>query len=483
MPRYTKWLFSLILLLLVGGLLYRTSRINRIAHAAAVLDVFPSNPRLSFRGILSDGNAADTSIAYIQTTFEASRGAYSTTSGQLVNGDEVFIGSNRYGVSITSVALPDNQIPLSGLLQSSDIAAGTMVYSPMSGTLKLTYTPQAGQTDGSFRFLIPAASNTAAANDGIPDSGAYDFNNAVITCPSPDGNYTSWTATADSAATSGVVQGKNYYHSFTCNYTGLSTADPLEFIITGLINPAPANYIKELQVNRTIGSMDVMNVSGTQYSGSGAVVSTSSSFVGYGSSVTMRVKVLPQLTFILNGIGNGQAVCSGIQTNVATSGVLVPFGSISNTNFIDAAQKLNVTTNAANGYVVTVIANDQMGLDGQSCPGDGDIVTCIPGYGSTTTASDWTVNDGRGFGYTLNVVDGDDYLNNGLPNVHTSFTATDGWRAFADKANGDQPIQIINNLRSTNGDEIDICYRIMSSASNMPGDYRSTLTYTVTASF
>jgi hypothetical protein len=352
--------------------------------------------------------------------------------------------------------------------------------------LKIRYTPDAGTANGSFTFLFPAATKTMEANDGKADPGGYDFNmgTAAIVCPTVDGNYTSWVASASASMSNNASMGLRHYHSFTCSYAGTSTVDPVEFVITGLINPAPQELIPEFEEDRTIGSYYVQGILGVHYDQGGAQATSGNSYVGYGGTVKMTVKVLPQLTFILTGVNENEAVCNGLTANVTSTGYLVPFGSISNTNFIDAAQKIRVTTNAPNGYVVTAIANDQMGLEGRACVGAGNVLDCIPGFGSKTAPAVWTVNDGRGFGYTLEVRGGDTYMNAlNAPNVMTPFNTVDGWRSFADRENGDAPIQVVSNTKSTNGDDIDVCYRIMSAASNVPGDYKSLLTYTVTASF
>ncbi len=467
------------------GLIEKTS-----AQHVSFFDVFPSNSRLSFMGLIAPGGYVDTSIAYIQTSMNATLSGYSTTSAQLINGDHILIGGKNFIVATTSAVLRENQIPLTTTLEAADIIVDTPVIAKMTGDIKLVFTPNELIDNGSFTFLFPAADGTSQSNDGMPDSGGYDFNNAEIICPTPAAGYTHWSASASASVDNDRQIGNFYYHAFTCEYSGTSDTSPLEFTISGLINPAPKIYPDVLQEDRTISALDMYGIFADQSNEAGAIVKYGNSYAGYGSAVKMTVKVLPQLTFEIDGIGEGENICDMGPTEastVTTTGFLVPFGSISNAYFTNAAQKIRVTTNAAYGYAVTVTSRDQMGLNGDPCPGAGNTLECIPGYGSVDSNKPWlSITDGKGFGYTLHVVDADsdDYQNTpGTPNVTVAFNKDDGWRKFPDRSESEQPVHIINNLKSTNQDVIEVCYRIVSDASNLPGDYETTLTYTITATF
>src|SRR5690606_6533724 len=111
------------------------------------------------------------------------------------------------------------------------------------------------------------------------------------------------------------------------------------------------------------------------------------------------------------GISASTSVC-GVNTDVATTALTVPFGELIVGSFTDAAQRLTVTTNAVGGYSVTATANDQIGRSGNTCTGDGSgsnscIVDVSAAGASHTTSADWTnASTEPGFGYSLDQVTG-----------------------------------------------------------------------------
>ena len=89
------------------------SQLVGTVNAAGSMDYFPANSRQSFLGKLDSGNVAGTSVVTIKTTMDGANDVFSTTSAQLVNGDEVVIGSDGYTVRSTSVKLKDSELALS----------------------------------------------------------------------------------------------------------------------------------------------------------------------------------------------------------------------------------------------------------------------------------------------------------------------------------------------------------------------------------
>ena len=484
------------------------SQLVGTVNAAGSMDYFPANSRQSFLGKLDSGNVAGTSVVTIKTTMDGANDVFSTTSAQLVNGDEVVIGSDGYTVRSTSVKLKDSELALSEEI-SSAYAENTRIYGVQSGDIKITLSNlDTTVASGSLQFLFPATAEAALSNDGIPDSAGFDFGGATeaaIECPT---GTTARYIPANSGATAITLAGA-YYHAFYCDYNSALSSSTQTVTISGLINPAPALIDAETIINRNLGSMDVYSIKANQLDGNNAFVKSFGIQAGYGTAVKMTVRVMPQLTYKLEGITDtSNEACPGVTPTVTTDAFNVNFGSISNTNFTDAAQKMTITTNAAHGYVITAIANDQMGVEGNPCAGNGNRSDCIPGFNydpsststdaathNTTTAAAWTEqsNPINGFGYTLARVSGDEY-NNTEPNVQVAFStdgteggapsgATEGWRAFADRSASDDPIEIVNNQVSTNEDVINVCYRIRSSTANVAGEYRTALTYTITATF
>lgn len=472
MKRTRQHYFSLLLCLALSFIACKQT----MAAVTGSLQTFPSDSRLSFRGKLATGNVAGTSLAVIQTAPDATEDIYSTSSAQLISGDYISIGSVSYQVATISSIVRNDEIPLNDVLTTSNIAEGTTVIHSVSAPIKFEVTSSEVNPGDTFTFYLQAASVSAStvANDGLPDPDGFDFNStANITCP------------ADSTASAGIPASDGYsHHQFTCTYTGeTATNQSLIFYVNDLLNPTS-------KAGENVETLEIMSVLFSQRDSLGEQLYFNNNFIGFANSVKMIVRVAPQLTFKLEGLANNVTAC-GRTTSVSTTGFLVPFGSISNLQLSNAAQKMTVTTNAANGYVITSVANDQMNLLNMGCAGSGvGNDYCIPGFGTPGVASAWDAVESAGaFGYSMEVISGDTYLNGTTPNVTPAFTyngvnsISTGWSSFSDKSAGASPVQIINNLRSTNGDQVNICYQINSASTNVPGQYETSVTYTVTASF
>ncbi len=438
---------------------------------ALEIKVFPENSRLSFRGALATGNLAGTSLITIKEATDAANHIYSVDSGQLVNGDIIAIGSVGYVAATTSAKLRSNEIALSGTITEDNNDENTAVVYQAKGKIKILVSGTIAAND-KLVFFLPIGTEAATTyNDSLPDQDGFDFNaNPSLTCPA------GFTAETPVAATSDAP-----YHTFTCtNGATEVTLTEAECTIENLINPTGSN-----------NEASIVKIMAQQVDSLDTVLTTKMANVGFTGAVKMTVRIAPQLTFKIEGIANNQTAC-GSTTNVTTTGNLVAFGTIDAVTPKDAAQKITVTTNAAGGYVISAVSVDQMSLDGAGCAGAGTGNTsCIVGHGTAGTPSAWESGTGGRFGFTMNVVTGDTYQNDGSPNVLTAFSyngaraanTTAGWSSFADAEASESALPIITNLKSTNGDEVDVCYRILAASDTAPGDYQTAITYTITASF
>ncbi|PIY79173.1 MAG: hypothetical protein COY81_03955, partial [Candidatus Pacebacteria bacterium CG_4_10_14_0_8_um_filter_43_12] len=109
---HRSYVQRLAIFVLVIGLFGLASLVNHRGYVASLtgVSVTLSNPRPSFKGALGSGNTVSSSLVTINTT----AGAYpSTSSGQLVQGDTVRIGTGgsltRY--NITEVT-PENKLSI-----------------------------------------------------------------------------------------------------------------------------------------------------------------------------------------------------------------------------------------------------------------------------------------------------------------------------------------------------------------------------------
>lgn len=110
---------------------------------------------------------------------------------------------------------------------------------------------------------------------------------------------------------------------------------------------AGANQI----TNPTVGSYEITVDVGNSDTGATRVAIV--------NSVTVTASVPTIFDFTVTGVGSGQTVNSDT-TTVVSSQVAIPFGELVIDTQATAAQDLEVSTNAANGFVVTVVTDRQL---------------------------------------------------------------------------------------------------------------------------
>jgi hypothetical protein len=125
---------------------------------------------------------------------------------------------------------------------------------------------------------------------------------------------------------------------------------------------------------------------------------------------------------------------------------------------------LGVSTNASNGYSVTVQENDQL----RSAMGVIEDVRGDDGLVSHLTAGPWISDATVGFGYTL------------ANAVGTAATFTSGYKQFpcAGQAEAAQPV--MTNVGPTAVDRVRIEYKVNIGPAQAQGTYTNTLTYIAT---
>lgn len=466
----------------IGGI-YQKSQSASLSSVSAT----SSNSRLSFKGALTTGNSTGSSQVLIETT----TGDYpSTTSAQLLSGDSVAIGNDAsLGVyTITSIdsAGVFNVTPV---LLAGDADNDDVVISTQSATQTIRFTTANAIANGTFRILIPSESNDANAADGIPDAGQFDFGNVAptVTCPSNTGAVYDFVAGA--ATASAITVGSQEYHSYVCAYSGTgaigsafngTTNDAIT--INSVINPAP-------KVAHSTGAADTYKIIVQHLDSTFTVRDSTSVSVGVIEAVRVTASVAPQITFQISGVASGISACNQT-TDVTTTAAAVPLGELSISTFTDAAQALSVSTNAANGYVVTALANDQMGRNAGTCVGDNVGGDCIPdSRGDTDTMThavedEWVLNTIKGFGFSLDNINA------------TGLTAPFEWdstaggcsgaycaRQFADRENGQTAQTVFSNSTVADAHNLYVCYRAIISATQAAGEYENDITYTATATF
>lgn len=470
--------------MLIGGV-YQQSESASLTNVSVTL----SNSRLSFNGALAAGNTAGSSQVIINTT----TGDFpSTTSAQLVSGDSVGIGdTNSVGVYTITSIVNASTFNVTPVLVAGDIEAGDAVISTQSATQTVRLSTANAIANGAIRILVPAVDNDANSQDGIPDSGNFDFGSttgtpATVTCPT---DITGYDFVAGTATASAVTIGSQDYHSFECRYSGNgaigtafngSTNDAI--VINSLINPSP-------KLDHATGLADTYRIVVQHLNSAYTVQDTTTTSVGAIEAVRVTASVAPQITFQISGIASGVTAC-GVSTGVSTTAAAVPLGELAISAYTNAAQSLSVSTNATNGYTVTVRANDQLGRNAGACVGDNTGANCIPdsvgnnSLMSHTVSDEWTSTTVKGFAYSLHNVN-----STGLTPAFLYTTATDNCtgtycaRQFADTEDSQAAQQIFSSSSVADEHNLYVCYRAIISATQAAGDYENHLIYTATATF
>ena len=505
-----------LLVLIVIASLAVVGTLNKKPYSLSLtsVSVTLSTSRLSFKGALTTGNTALSSIAYINTT----QGAYpSTSASQLMEGDVVRVGEagslGSYTIASTSA---HNLMYLTTALAAGDADTGDDVISSVSANLTVKFTTANAIANGRFRILIPAESTDALSTDGIPDVSKWDggFNNAspniaaTVTCPADvAATYDFVTGTATRSAT---TIGTTEYHSFECAYSGNgAVGTPFDavtngaFTISNLINPAPG-------ITHTIGIADTPRIIIQHHNNQFQTVDQTTVAVGLIESVKVTASVAPQITFQIIGVASGTSgLCDTSSTTVSTTPNVIPLGDLLISSFTTAAQGLSVSTNAVNGYAVTVRENDQLGRNGGACAGDtGDSsavdprtenASCIPdtlGDGAATggtgddmthaAPAEWSATNYKGFAYTLEDVNSVAGMTEAFE-YNTNSGNCDGtgncYKQFADTESAEAAQTIFSSTIPADNHNLYICYKAVIGNIQAAGDYENYLTFVATATF
>lgn len=472
--------------LLVPILFLGFSFINSAQSASLTsVSVTLSNPRLSFRGSLDGSNVAGTS----QVSINTSSNHPSLSTAQLQGGDTVAIGeADSLGTYTIATTNPNDEFTLASTLAVGDADLDDDVISTQSASLTVRFTTATAINNGRFRILVPALASDLNSADGIPDSDTYDFGNIAptVTCPSDvvsTYDFVTGTATASAITISGTD-----YHSYECAYSGTGGVGTAfdgtsnDYItISNIINPAPES-------GHTTGTADTQNIV-IQHLDDGFNVDDSTAVaVGVIEAVKVTASVPASISFSIAGVAASTSTC-GITTDVTTTAAAVPFGEVSISSFNNAAQTLTVTTNAVNGYSVTAIENDQLGLNGATCVGDNTGTSCIrdsigdDSLMSHTDFDNWDSTANKGFAYSI---DNDDA--NTVPFEYNTVTGNCVGgsfcaKQFADSEDSQIAQEIFSSTTVADAQNINVCYRVLPDVVTAAGDYENFITYTATATF
>lgn len=496
MFKHSKLIIGIVVFSIVSAIVY--IRLSQKVESATLTSssVTLSNSRMSFKAPISSGAAGSQLITI-------SGSAPDTTTNHLFPGDKVCFtdaGNNvcrdntTYTVgSIVNATQFNITSPLVTALASTDYAVASQ-----SGTWTIAFTTVSSvPVGGKLTITIPANdTNTPAQNNnGMPDSSGsvstngFDMNGLAVGGATVTGGCTPANWGSSGAATSITVGGSGTTDtviSWTRASSSCVGGTPITITIGSpyIVNPAPIT-------GHTQGQADVYGVTIATTDGTNILDSVVPRVAPI-EAVLISATVDQSLSFTVASIGASQTAC-GKTTSVATTATSVPWGHLGTPNsFNYAAQQLTVSTNASNGYAVTIQENDQMGLNGNTCPGtspsSGEYTftaghTCIrdTACGSTpctyATTQDWITATYDGLGYSLASQSGTDAV----------FYYGEQGRAFSARdlpdINSYSAQNIMYNAAPVSGSSAYVCYGITITGTQPAGYYYNTVKYTATAVF
>ena len=346
---------------------------------------------------------------------------------------------------------------------SSTIAFTTVAAVTPSNNIKISWDPTAAGGSNSFSE-VGAAATTSQMYITVGGSTDYDI---VSSCTS--GNQVTATAnytpSTDENLTFTLCAGASQIGSTTAVVIGIGPN-----LIT---NPS------------TVGSY-VVRVSST---GPGTLTNTGDARVAIISNVTVTASVDTTLTFTVSGMGTSTTV-NGTTTTDGSTATLIPFshngGSLQPNTPEVASQRLNVATNASQGFTVTVHAGTFGSANGGALTSSGgDTIDFFKDGQRTSTPSAWTApsnvlsqpNTYGHFGVTTSDSDGLNGLTAfGANNWVGDFYSTTTQTVLTNPGPSDG---IADSIGSTT-----VGYAIQIGSLQPAGsDYQTTLTYVATPVF
>jgi len=339
----------------------------------------------------------------------------------------------------------------------------------LSNTLS-TSEPGVG-SDHTIYFETPSGVATGSAitvdfSDGPFVTGSVDFTDIDV----QDGS-TDLTVAADCTAATGlpVVSASFATNVLTITFCGDGTAD---------LAPGASTTI-EIGLNADGGDQQLVNP--VADANSYAIPITAGADTGETrvmilDQVTVSATVDTIFTFTVNAVASGITIGDDT-TGTTTTATSIAFGELTAGNATTAAQRLEVSTNAANGFAVTVQTDQQLTagnnavIDGYR---DGNYDT-VPDVWFPPTGTPGQPNEAGHWGLTSDddTLSGGDFFTGGTEFVSASTTPVEVFR-HGSPVDADGPGQGIAN----------VLYKIQVTAlQEAADDYTATLTYVATPIF
>ena len=220
--------------------------------------------------------------------------------------------------------------------------------------------------------------------------------------------------------------------------------------------------------NPTTPGSYVIRVGGTQQD-------SADTRVAIVNTVSMTAKVDTSFTFTITGLATSTDV-NGTTTEITTTATQIAFNTLTPGTKKTGAQRLNVTTNAANGFTVTVVQNQNL------LSNTGADINLFKDESQVAVPTAWTQPVG-----TLGVATS--YGHYGVTSEDATLTAGDEFGVSLYAGNLNTPRQVFFHGAASNGiaaniGETDVGFQIeVGPLQEAANDYRNTLTYVATPTF
>ncbi len=303
-----------------------------------------ANARVDYTGTAVGGSN-------VRLKTSSSSPSYTITTNNINQGDSLTIGTHSY----TVIGINDSSnFTVTPVIASGDDTDNGPIYLKIRPQHVVTFHTATAVPDGFFQVLLP--SDPSTGNDGKPDPDGYDFNTTVDVAATNVTGYTFVTGVATPSAGTGCTSPSNY-HCFEVHYSGSGAIGTTITITIGNTSGTNTPIAPATGTSHTEGTADtypvlVKNFSAGSNPNSASPVDKTTAEVAHIESVRVTATVLPTISLTITGVAAGQTRC-GVTTDVTTTALAVPFGTMSLNTFKNAAHLLTVNTNASGGYALT----------------------------------------------------------------------------------------------------------------------------------
>lgn len=254
-----------------------------------------------------------------------------------------------------------------------------------------------------------------------------------------------------------------------CTWGADQVAGASDMTVTSVTNPATSTYY----------TINIEN-----YNASDVLLERVQVMVMIIDDVLMTATVDATLNFTISGVNSGSSV-NGINCDQTTTSTSTPFGTLVVNATTTVCQKLNVTTNADDGYTVTVEQDHDMLSDSGSTINSFN--NAMDNTGSTT-AGVWqpplnTLDEEHTYGH-MGLTSDDQDLNS-LGGYNDFYNSGDAYYAGF---NDTDPMPVMHHDGPSDGTttsigEANVAYSTQVASLQEAGDYESTLTYICTPTY